>query len=208
MAQKFLCVYHDMIPTLEKLQPAEVGRLILAALKYDATGEQPTSLPGKEDLIWPMIMAQIDRTNASYEAKCEINRRNASKRYERMPSDATACDGNQYNKNTIQEEHNKNTTPEKKADAFREFAGEDADLLRALREFSEMRTRIKAPLTDAAKTRLLSKLKRDFSPAEWVAVLDQSVDKCWKDVYPLKPEEPEKVTQNPFIRMLMQEGEL
>lgn len=205
MAQKFLCVYHDMIPTLEKLQPAEVGRLILAALKYDANGEQPTSLPGKEDLIWPMVMAQIDRTNASYEAKCEINRRNASKRYERMPSDATACDRTQYNKNTIQEEHKKNTTSEKKADAFREFAGEDEVLLQALREFSEMRTRIKAPLTDAAKTRLLSKLKK-FPYHQLVPILNQSVDNCWKDVYALKKEEAGKVTNNIFAEIGMEEG--
>ena len=53
-----------------------------------------------------------------------------------------------------------------------------------------MRTRIKAPLTDAAKTRILSKLKREFAPNEWVAVLDQSVDKCWKGIYPVKNEQP------------------
>lgn len=79
---------------------------------------------------------------------------------------------------------------EKKQNPFVEFAAGDAELLRALREFSEMRTRIKAPLTDAAKTRLLSKLKREFAPNEWVAVLDQSVDKCWKDIYPVKNEQP------------------
>ena len=206
MAQKFLCVYHDMIPTLEKLQPAEVGRLILAALKYDANGEQPTSLPGKEDLIWPMIMAQIDRANASYESKCETNRRNALKRYDRMPSDATACDGSQYKKNTTQEEHNTNK-PKAKADAFAEFAGDNADLLNALREFSSFRTKIKKPLTPAAQTRLLKRLQKDFSPAEWVAVLNQSVDKGWQDLYPLKTGSPEgKVTNNIFAEIAMEEG--
>ena len=79
---------------------------------------------------------------------------------------------------------------EKKQNPFIEFAAGDAELLRALREFSEMRTRVKAPLTDAAKTRLLSKLKREFAPEEWIAVLDQSVDKCWKDIYPVKNEQP------------------
>ena len=205
MAQKFLCVYHDMIPTLEKLQPAEVGRLILAALKYDAAGEQPVSLPGKEDLIWPMVMAQIDRTNASYEAKCEINRRNAAKRYDRMRTDATACDGNQYNTNTTQEEHKKNTITEKKADAFREFAGEDETLLQALRDFSAMRTKIKRPLTPAAQTRLLSRLKKDFSPAEWVPVLNQSVDHCWQSIYPLGGEKGQRKTNNIFMEIMEEE---
>ena len=77
-----------------------------------------------------------------------------------------------------------------KPNVFVEFAAGDTELLRALREFSEMRTRIKAPLTDAAKTRILSKLKREFAPNEWVAVLDQSVDKCWKGIYPVKNEQP------------------
>ena len=77
-----------------------------------------------------------------------------------------------------------------KPNVFVEFAAGDAELLRALREFSEMRTRVKAPLTDAAKTRLLSKLRREFAPEEWIDVLDQSVDKCWKDIYPVKNEQP------------------
>lgn len=76
MARRYLCVYHDMLPTIENLQPAEVGRLILAALKYDANGELPAPLPGKESILWPMFMSQIDRNRESYKVRCEINRNN------------------------------------------------------------------------------------------------------------------------------------
>lgn len=76
MARRYLCVYHDMLPTIENLQPAEVGRLILAALNYDANGVLPAPLPGKESILWPMFMSQIDRNRESYKTRCEINRNN------------------------------------------------------------------------------------------------------------------------------------
>ena len=86
MARRYLCVYHDMIPTIENLQPAEVGRLILAALNYDANGVLPSPLPGKEALLWPMFMSQIDRNRESYKVRCEINRNNALSKANRSES--------------------------------------------------------------------------------------------------------------------------
>ena len=75
---------------------------------------------------------------------------------------------------------------EKKADAFSEFAGNDTDLLEALRDFEKMRKSIKKPMTDRAKTMLVNKLQREFQPSIWIPVLDQSIKNCWLDVYPLK----------------------
>lgn len=75
---------------------------------------------------------------------------------------------------------------EKKADAFSEFAGNDIDLLEALRDFEKMRKSIKKPMTDRAKTMLVNKLQREFQPSIWIPVLDQSIKNCWLDVYPLK----------------------
>ena len=76
MAPKYLCVYLDMLPALEGLDYPEVGRLIIAALKYYRDGEQPTSLKGKETVLWPVFMSQIDRNMESYKVRCEINRNN------------------------------------------------------------------------------------------------------------------------------------
>lgn len=112
MAQKYLCVYHDMIPALENLNPGEVGRLILAALKYDANGEKSVSLTGREAILWPMIMAQIDRAHDAYESRCETNRKNASlkaNRTESVRNDANGCESQQYKKNTRERQDKKNT---------------------------------------------------------------------------------------------------
>lgn len=75
---------------------------------------------------------------------------------------------------------------EKKADAFSEFAGDDTDLLEALRDFEKMRKSVKKPMTDRAKKMLVNNLQRNFSPDLWTPVLDQSIKNCWLDVYPLK----------------------
>ena len=74
----------------------------------------------------------------------------------------------------------------KKADAFSEFAGDDADLLDALKDFEQMRKTVKKPMTDRAKKMLVNKLQREYHPSIWIAVLDQSIKNCWLDVYPLK----------------------
>lgn len=75
---------------------------------------------------------------------------------------------------------------EKKADAFAELAGDDAELLDTLRDFEKMRKSLKKPLTDRAKRMLANKLQKDFQPSLWIAVLEQSIKNCWLDVYPLK----------------------
>lgn len=211
MAQKFLCVYHDWLATFQGLGYERAGRLLVAALEYDINGKPP-DLDGNLKFVWPLIQASIDRNHEHYKNICETNRRNVSSRYDRIRSNTTEYDRSK--ENTIEEKKTEEKRIEpKKADAFREFALEEVgaeyggDLYDALHEFSAFRTKVKAPLTDNAKTRLLSKLKT-FPKHQWVDILHQSIDKGWKDIYPLKKEEPEKVTQNPFVRMLMEEGEL
>jgi hypothetical protein len=85
MARKYLCVYYDIIPTIDILSDAEAGRLLKGALHYSAFGEAP-DLPGNERFAWPMIMAQIDRSNAKYEEQCVTNKRIATERYEKARS--------------------------------------------------------------------------------------------------------------------------
>lgn len=74
---------------------------------------------------------------------------------------------------------------QKKADAFSDFAGDDADLLEALREFEAMRKKIKSPMTDRAKALLIGQLKA-FPADAWIPILNQSIFNGWKSIYPLK----------------------
>jgi len=68
----------------------------------------------------------------------------------------------------------------------------DAFVWDAFRDWEQMRKKIKKPLTDLAKTRALNKLEKlsggDKDKA--IAILEQSTDHCWQDLYELKTEEP------------------
>lgn len=77
----------------------------------------------------------------------------------------------------------------KKSDVFSDFAANDADLLAALRGFEEMRTKIKKPMTDRARSTLLTELRKlSGDRDEQIAILDQSTANCWQSVYALKTE--------------------
>lgn len=88
-------------------------------------------------------------------------------------------------------------------------SGLSEEVKEALREFSKMRTKIKAGMTPNAMKLLIGNLlKLSEDPAMQVAILNQSIEKSWKGVYPLKDDaaktapkqEPKKQT-GAFYRM-------
>lgn len=68
---------------------------------------------------------------------------------------------------------------------FQTFAGDDMDLLQALREFNEFRQKKKKPLTDEAKKRFCKKLEK-YPKEQWIDLIHQSIDKGWAGLYDLK----------------------
>ena len=61
------------------------------------------------------------------------------------------------------------------------------DLENAINEFKQMRKAIKKPLTANALNRLIKRLNdMSDSEEEKIAILNQSIDHCWQDIYPLK----------------------
>ena len=84
----------------------------------------------------------------------------------------------------------KSKADEKKAKEtiFADFASGDADLLSALQYFEAMRNKIKKPMTDQAKKRLVTELEK-LAPGDrdaQIAILHQSEDHCWAGVFALK----------------------
>lgn len=74
-----------------------------------------------------------------------------------------------------------------KEDPFVAFAGVNAELLDALKAFSEMRKALKKPLTQRAKQLQLAELQKlSTDPATQVAIINQSVAKSWQSFYALK----------------------
>ena len=96
------------------------------------------------------------------------------------------------------------TDKNSKDNIYREFAGDNKELLLALEEFESMRNRIKKPLTDGARKRMLTKLST-FPKHEWVDIIHQSIDHCWQGLFPLDKPKAEKKTNNIFLEMLGEE---
>lgn len=63
----------------------------------------------------------------------------------------------------------------------------DPELADALKDFGEMRRKIRKPMTERAWTLIFNKLDKCGATTEAkIACLEQSIEHCWQSVYPLK----------------------
>ena len=216
---KVLKVYTDFTLDMSELGDAERGRLFTAMLQYAETGKEP-QLKGNERILWGTAKKSIDSQLKSYSEMCGTNKRIATERNEpsRSVKESNEPSEEQEQEKEQEEEQEVNIPPYKPPksgtaasikQAFAEFAAGDEELLNALNEFADMRKKIKAPLVSMeAVNRLLNKLQREFPQEQWVAVLQQSVDRCWKGVFPLHTDTQKRTQRkstNPFLDMLKEE---
>lgn len=217
---KYLKVFTDFADAMEELGDAERGRLFTAMLKYAETGAAP-DFRGNERFIWPVAKLQIDRTVEEYSRTVEA-RRECGKLGGR-PKKANGFDENQK-KQKVFSETKKSKDKDKDNDKDKENipSGNNTppipprgrvDVPESLMEnwngFCEMRKKIKKPLTDRAAKMILNELER-LAPGDNHTkglILDQSVKRCWQDVYPLKGDKSAGGTDNVFLQMLQEEGQ-
>jgi hypothetical protein len=203
----YIKVFVDYLDAIEPLGDAERGRLFTSLLTYARSGEVP-QLNGNERFLFPMMRAQIDRDVLSKDELSQKRRdaASASKRstceqkehLQANAASASKCPQDKDNKTidkdnkTIDKDKDKSARA-RDADAFAAFAAGDGDLLAVLKDFEKMRRSIRKPMTDRAKQLLVTKLKNEFPPEQWKSVLEQSIVKCWQDVYPLKEREQQRL---------------
>lgn len=215
MILPYIKIYPDFINVVQELDNGARGRLLLAIMQY-ANGEEPDELTGAERIAFIVLKGQIDRDADAYEANAKKQSENGKKGG--RPKKPTAFSENPKNPPVFSESHSKPKKPEKDkdkdkdkeeeedkdkdkdksartrdADAFAAFAAGDGDLLAVLKDFEKMRRSIKKPLTDTAKKLLVNKLENNFPPEQWKPVLEQSIVKCWQDIYPLKEQEQQRL---------------
>lgn len=218
MAKEYFCAYHSYLKSIRNLSDAECGRLFKALLQYSA-GEQLINLQGREGIAFDFICEQIDRDNEKYAERCRTNRENGTK------ANATEC--HQSVPNGTERPRTVPNAPQGEGEG--EGKGERntssgsnppltpprgrVDVPGALMEnwngFCEMRKKIKKPLTDRAAKMILNELER-LAPGDNHTkglILDQSVKRCWQDVYPLKGDKSAGGTDNVFLQMLQEEGQ-
>lgn len=134
-----------------------------------------------------------------------LRREAAQKRWKNQPCKADDGSGaSSSNANAEQTDANKRKAKQSKAKQskaeekkaketiFADFASGDADLLSALQDFEAMRNKIKKPMTDQAKKRLVTELEK-LAPGDrdaQIAILHRSEDRCWAGVFALKDDKP------------------
>lgn len=134
-----------------------------------------------------------------------LRREAARKRWENQPckddsgdegctvdANAEQTDANKRKAKQSKEKQSKAEEKKAKETIFADFASGDADLLSALQGFEAMRNKIKKPMTDQAKKRLVTELEK-LAPGDrdaQIAILHQSEDHCWAGVFALKDDRP------------------
>lgn len=200
MASLYLKLFVDSLEKYQKLNDAEFGRLIRAALTYKANGEE-VGLTGREDLLWDGMKLEIDRDNDSYAEICEARsaagKKGAEVRWQKdgKNSNCHFANGKEWQKcqdKDKEEDKDKDkesnippNPPKGAVDPFTEFGGENAELRSVLSAFEEMRKKIRKPMTAEAKKLLVSKLRK-YPQADWVPMLNEAILNSWQSVYPLK----------------------
>ena len=106
------------------------------------------------------------------------------------------------NNTTIYKNNNKNNNKINK-ETISEMIGsiQSTELAETLKEFLEMRKKIKKPMTDYAFKLLLNKLyKLGKSEQEYIDILNQSIEHSWQDIYELKNKQQAYQTSPPPVQ--------
>lgn len=92
-------------------------------------------------------------------------------------------------------ERRKKNKINKSIDPFDVYKTDNPYLFQALKEFESMRKQKKKPMSERAKSILLSKLG-SFPEDQWIPVLYQSIEHSWDSIYPLKEDKPIQTKRN------------
>ena len=210
----YLKLFVDVRERYQKLSDAEFGRLIRAALTYKSEGVE-VKLQGREELMWDGMKLDIDRDNERQksvnDSRAEAGRKGAESRWQKdgknskchLPYSKNSYDKDkEEDKDKDKDKNNPSKSPQ--GDLFVDFAGEDRELLEALREFEAMRKAIKKPMTGQAKKNLVGKLQRFSEPYHakqryMVECLHESILNDWQSVYELKDFQDSEPDRPPVV---------
>jgi hypothetical protein len=137
-----------------------------------------TTTKATRGILITIVNFNVYQNSKNYESNSENNDESND---ENSPN--TTATRNRINKND-----NKNNNNISIYSIFDSYS-DNADLRQALRDYSIMRNKIKAPLTERAVTLLLNKLDALASTDELkIKLLENATLSNWKSVYPLKEE--------------------
>lgn len=117
----------------------------------------------------------------------------------RSKQKALSCKTNgKTNSKTNVSEADKKRKDKNRIDIDKNYSDVPAELLEPLKDFEEMRKKIKAPMTDKAKTMMLNKLNQlsNGDNQKAIQILNQSTMNCWKGLFPLSEDKKAVTASN------------
>ena len=126
--QKGFIVYGDIKATSDELSDEDLGKLFRGMIDYFVEGKCPRFTDGLKFAFIP-IQQQMDRDSEKYEKRCEKNRENVKKRYERIRTNTNVYDGIRTYTNATNTNTNTNTKTNKDKDTNTKSAETDVDSL-------------------------------------------------------------------------------
>ena len=182
MAREYMCAYHSLLETAQRLNDAEFGRLMRAAISYSASGESPT-LSGRELMLWDMIKWQIDRDIEKFKVFTEKQAENGRKGG--RPKKPTETQKTQAFSEKPTKAKAIATTNNDKQIAYHNPL---TPLEGAIEDFKAHRKQLKKPMTDRAVHLLRNELEKlaPSDEAKQIAIIEQSIANGWQGVFELK----------------------
>lgn len=211
-SKKGVVLYYDILEQLEDFSDEQFGKIARAIIKYDKTGEISEFDDFSIKVAFKMFKPILDRNNQEYEDKCEKNRQNILKRWEKKnTNEYNRISGNTKNTDNdkdkdkdkdIDKDINKKENNKKKnfaIDVAKEI--ENEDLRKVICEFIKMRITIKKPITGYGLELILKQLNK-ITPNidEQIAIVQQSITNSWQGVFPLKADKQENKKETDLQR--------
>ncbi len=203
---KGLIINEDIWPMIDELEQDEKAYLLTALSAYYQGDEVPDM-----DRIVKMVFNQIALGNARFDPekraelsakRAEAGRIGGSKQKQNKQTEAKEANGSKISNSAqdkkrediekIREDEKRELSLQKKAELPPEL---DYDNVRiALKDFRDMRTKIKKPMTPRAEQMIINELLKlsEGDPVTAERILDQSIMHSWQGIFPLKEEKPEK----------------
>lgn len=75
---KYICLYNNYLQIFSPYTERQVGRLVLAMLRYAKLGEVP-EFAGEERYVWPTLQYRMDSDAQAYRDRVQTSRRNGAK---------------------------------------------------------------------------------------------------------------------------------
>lgn len=180
--QKGFVVYGDIEESLDELTDEQVAKLFRGMVKYFKTGKNP-KFTGVLKFVFIPIKQQMDRDAEKYDRRCEKNRENVKKRYERIQSNTNVYDGIRSYTNATNTNTNKdtNTKTDTDTDTNTESVPDAGLLSYDLIQYLNEKTGSDYKPDKANAVRVQSLLDSGYTPLQLRTVIDKKCDEWMTD---------------------------